>query len=72
MGRALALTDQQLRLVQRAAQQVPLNHRPDFLTGVADDLMQLCSIKPITDTDVLAATQRYVERFADACCGGEP
>jgi hypothetical protein len=60
MSRALALTDNQLRLVQSAARQVPVNHRQDFLVGIADDLMRH---EPITDADVASATQRMCARF---------
>jgi hypothetical protein len=63
MNKALALTDQQMQVVQSAARQVPVGHRRDFLTGIADDLMQH---DEITDADVLAAAQRMCERFGNA------
>jgi hypothetical protein len=69
MTRAVALTERQLRFVQHAAQSVPLNHRPDFLNGIADELMQQ---ELFTDADVMAATARMAERYADACGGGDP
>jgi hypothetical protein len=63
MSRALALTDQQMQVVQRAAQQVPVDYRQDFLVGVADDLMQH---DQITDDNVFAAAQRMCKRFGRA------
>ena len=63
MSRALALTDQQMQVVQRAAQQVPVGYRQDFLVGVADDLMQH---DQITDDNVFAAAQRMRKRFGRA------
>ena len=63
MSRALASTDQQLQVVQRAAQQVPVDYRQDFLVGVADDLMQH---DQITDDNVFAAAQRMRKRFGRA------
>ena len=58
-----ALTDQQMQVVQRAAQQVPVDYRQDFLVGVADDLMQH---DQITDDNVFAAAQRMRKRFGRA------
>ena len=63
MSRGLALTDQQMQVVQRAAQQVPVDYRQDFLVGVADDLMQH---DQITDDNVFAAAQRMRKRFGRA------
>jgi hypothetical protein len=57
------LTDQQMQVVQRAAQQVPVDYRQDFLVGVADDLMQH---DQITDDNVFAAAQRMRKRFGRA------
>ena len=63
MNRALALSDQQMQIVQRAARHVPVDHRRDLLVGIADDLMQR---ELITDSDVLLAAQRMCERFGGA------
>jgi hypothetical protein len=51
----LALTDQQLAIVQAAARSVPVEHRPDYLNGIADALVRL---DHVTDADVLAAATR--------------
>ena len=63
MARALALTDQQMKLVQSAARALRVIHRQDFLNSIADDLMQH---EPITDADISAAIKHYVERLAGA------
>jgi hypothetical protein len=54
-ARALALSDAQMRAVQAAACCVPVEHRPDYLNGIADELVRL---EQITDADVLAAATR--------------
>ena len=55
MSRALALTDQQMQVVQRAAQQVPVDYRQDLMRH-----------DQITDDNVFAAAQRMRKRFGRA------
>jgi hypothetical protein len=52
-----------MKLAQSAARALRADHRPDFLNGIADDLMQHESI---TDADISAAIKHYIERFAGA------
>jgi hypothetical protein len=70
MARALALTDQQMKLVQSAARALRVDHRPDFLNHIADELMHKQSKLPagghFTDADLSAAVKHYIERFAGA------
>lgn len=60
MGRTLALTDTQMRLVESAARQVPANHRQDFLIGVEEALLRNKDGRAVSDEDVLQACQRFL------------
>jgi hypothetical protein len=48
----LALTDQQIHVVQSAARALPIKHRPNFLNAIA---VELTDHKTITDADLSAA-----------------
>jgi hypothetical protein len=51
----LALTDRQMAIVRESARCVPVEHRPDYLNGIADALVRL---DHLSDADVIAAATR--------------
>ena len=60
MGRRLGVTDQQMKIVLKAARQVPVTQRECFLAGIADDLLPR---EAISNSDVIDAVGRVCERF---------